>query len=227
MPPSKTNITITKLPSVWPDEAELPAIAELYKDFRLFALQSAPKAFAATYEQEVQFSEERWKQRLQNPDAVHFIAMGSRDGRDLGVKELLDSRWLGMIVLVRKMEGTEKTDYHLAEKIPEALEAQGGGADLPHQRVNAKLCFAANALFVDPKVQGNGFGGRLLEACFEYAENEVEAKGVEEAQVEALVDSWNEEAIGLYKKYGFESAETSRYTVDGEDREAVRMLRIV
>jgi len=54
-----------------------------YKELRLHALQSDPKAFGSSYEREVAFKDEEWLKRLRNPDAITLVAL-QEDGELIG-----------------------------------------------------------------------------------------------------------------------------------------------
>ncbi|NUT44255.1 MAG: GNAT family N-acetyltransferase [Thermoactinospora sp.] len=53
------------------------------KAIRLRALQEAPEAFFRTYEEERDYSDERWTESLKNPELEWFVA--SLDGTDVGL----------------------------------------------------------------------------------------------------------------------------------------------
>jgi ribosomal protein S18 acetylase RimI-like enzyme len=56
---------------------------ERYKTIRLAALAESPDAFGSTFEQEREFSDERWHERLANTNTATFVA--TIDGKDVGL----------------------------------------------------------------------------------------------------------------------------------------------
>src|SRR5277367_6380122 len=58
------------------DEAGIRQYLNDYKAFRLLSLQLAPEAFASTYAREVVFDDNVWFERLSNPIANTFLAVG-------------------------------------------------------------------------------------------------------------------------------------------------------
>lgn len=57
------------------DEESVRAWVQRYKDFRLYALKTEPKAFGSTYAREAAFEDEVWHSRLSNLDAATFMAV--------------------------------------------------------------------------------------------------------------------------------------------------------
>lgn len=51
-----------------------PLDVELYKSIRLEALKEDPQAFGSSYEKESAFSEEQWKERIENRDNCIIVA---------------------------------------------------------------------------------------------------------------------------------------------------------
>lgn len=51
-----------------------------YKEIRLKSLQGDPQAFGSTYEAELQFSEEKWKERSTNKNTITLVA---KEGKEL------------------------------------------------------------------------------------------------------------------------------------------------
>lgn len=215
----KADVEISQLPNSWNDPQDLKDTAIRYRNFRLLALHTAPDAFAATYEQEVEFSEERWLKRLQNKDAIQFLA--TRSDQDQEPHKRIE--WIGMVVLVRKDTARAQTDYNLSQKIGTQEDRQG------HEAPNsfAFLVFQVNGLFVDPAYHGIGLGKRLIQRCLDFVRVEAKDKGLSAVKVETLVDSWNSRAIGLYERQGFVRSGNGEYIVGNSKRQAINMEQTI
>ena len=183
-----------------------------------------------TYEQEIQFSDSRWIQRLTNKNAVQFIATyanktnGEIDPQEETDAQEADAReeawrrtpWLGSLVLVRKAD-----DAGTGEE-----NAFDGGLHVDLRKQNqwpTEVVFHMNAVFLDPSVRRQGLGKRMVQAARGLVAEEARQKGVGWARMTTLVDSWNTAAIGLYASQKFERKRVDEYEVDGERREAVEM----
>lgn len=219
-------IKICGLPSSWNNGESFKAIVDKYKSFRLFSLSSAPNAFAATYEQEVEFPLERWVQRLQNKDAVHFIVIKS-DAAGANLELLEQGQWVGIVVLVRARGSSKQTDFNLSQRLAEGEQSQSAIPGKENSAYQNVLRFHLNALFTDPAARGRGLGGQLLQRCFTFIESEAGRTQEQNAKVDTLVDSWNTHAINLYKAHGFRKVGSAEYIVDKSKREAISMERMV
>ena len=230
--PGSTGTTkafqILQLPRLESDDDDLMEIVDRYKAFRLFALSSAPEAFSATYNQEMGFPAERWTQRLQNENAIQFIATAvdtvstAKDDREA----LKQERWIGMVVLECKQESGEKASYY-----HEIVKPNSDDNSNPlHEQENLSMLtisYHMNAVFVVPGFRRSGLGGQLLGKCFEHVAAETRCKGISCAKIETLVDSWNKEAIRLYEANDFRILGSSEYMVDKSKRHAISMVRLV
>jgi GNAT superfamily N-acetyltransferase len=206
------EIQINRLPKQWTDE-ELSEVVIPYKEFRLFALRTAPDAFAATYEQEVEFADERWIQRLKNLNATQFLAT-FKDDKEPWKR----SKWLGMIVLVHNELHT-LNDFNQAKNV--VSEQQ-----LP-DRLLQEVQYHMNAVFVDPMVQGKGLGKLLLQQTLEYAREDIKNRGYARAKVSTLLDSWNKVAYNLYQGQGFCETGSNDYIVGNSSRRAITMEQVL
>ena len=56
-----------------------PALADLYKETRLRALQDTPSAFGSTYAREAQFTDAEWQERAANLTSGHAIGFLAMD----------------------------------------------------------------------------------------------------------------------------------------------------
>ena len=191
-------------------------LVEHYRRFRLFSLSSAADAFASTYEQEVKYPTSTWVQRLQNENAVQYVATRS-SSTETDISILKQAAWIGMIVLIRKQGATMKTEYDSSSKLSHEKDN-----DRSHPEV---MSYHINGLFTDPSVRGKGLGGQLLQKCFEFVVAEVREQGLGQAKVATLVDTWNDKAKRLYEEKGFKVTGTSEYMVGDSKREALSIER--
>lgn len=68
-----------------------------WRDIRLEALRESPEAFAATYAHEREFTEDLWRSRLEDPEAVSVLAAGDLrpEGMAAGFQDLPDFLHVG------------------------------------------------------------------------------------------------------------------------------------
>lgn len=223
-----TSHDIVELPKILGHASNGVLLANRYRDYRLHALKTAPEAFAAAYETEVQRGIDHWLCRLDTPKASHIIAAKSEPRSYIGCL------WEGMIVLLGPEDGHSTAQVSAKSDPFNKMTAQVGGtvAKQPAEPANA-LHFHLNGVFVDLPARGTGLGKRLVEAALNVGLRSCEQSGASTFHCTVLVDSENAAANRLYEKVGFKAVGSESYTqqpralVDGEmekrDRIAIQM----
>ena len=215
----KGNIEIDQLPSSWNDPQHLKETVARFRDFRLFALRTAPDSFSTIYEQAMEFTEEWWSQRLQNEDVVQFIAATS-DETEGAYKH---PEWVGMVALVRKESGGPKSDLSPSKN----SGINGDSQDNITSEHLHPIVYHINGLFVHPSYRGAGLGKCLTQRCLDFAQVEAKERGYSEVRVAALVDSRNSVAINLYQSQGFSRTGECENIAGGSVRLAISMEQII
>jgi GNAT superfamily N-acetyltransferase len=154
------------------------------KDFRLFALKTAPEAFLSTYEREVAFADDVWYTRITNPQASTFVA-------------LQESRIVGSLVLIGPLPYVAE-DHSPRENpwLPPSTTATSPAKEpaVSHWRVNG--------MFVLPEVRRQGTAGALIEKSMAFGQEQAALSG-KEFVASIAVDDDNPPAKRLYEKCGF------------------------
>ena len=215
--------TIPKLDETVAEHNQL-ALAQKFREFRLLALKTAPGAFASSYDDEAKRGLEHTFERLRHAKATQFVALASASTQDTAhiheanIADLLDRDWLGFIVLIGLGEDLSSIS---AKSDPLSQVAKGtkldGGAYETHN--NNVIRFHLNGMFVSPAARRCGMGVRLIEAALGTAKS-ISDKTSCGFHCTIIVDEWNDAAIKLYERVGFEVVATETY---GEDRIALRM----
>ena len=212
---AQDDFFIQGLPNHWQSEQQLLDTLELLREFRLLSLKSAPHAFASTYDQEILFPQERWIQRLQNPNLKHLVLLPRSPDGTAASDAYQRVAWVGGIVVVKTpLDGSN--EYDLAK-------ASQDDHPLTRQTLPTSLRYRINALFVDPSATGQGFGRRLIQEALKWIEIDTETQGLSTFRVEILVDTWNTTAIQLYASCGFRGEDESDHIIDNEHRRALTM----
>jgi len=217
-------VTIPKLDETIAEHNQL-ALAHKFREFRLLALKTAPGAFASSYDDEARRGLEHTFERLRHAKATQFVALAGEAStpekaqiREADIGELLGRDWLGFIVLIGLEEGLGSLS---AKSDPLSQVAKGtrldGTADEMHK--NNVMRFHLNGMFVSPSARRSGMGACLIEAALDAAKSESEKSSCG-FHCTIIVDEWNDAAIKLYERVGFEVVATETY---GEDRIALRM----
>ena len=154
------------------------------KEFRLFALKTAPEAFLSTYDKEAAFEDEVWYTRLIDPQAFTFFA-------------LQESRIVGRLVLIGPLPYLAedhspldnpwfppKTDGTTPAKTP----------TVSHWRING--------MFVLPEMRRQGTAKALIEKSLEFGREQAASAGMPMV-ASIAVDDDNPPAVKLYEKCGF------------------------
>ena len=211
------HIDIVLLPHDSKDQKAESEMVLRLRSFRLESLQIAPESFASSYERESQFTEDVWRQRLQNLKAKHIIAVLGKAG-DVEIDSGLGSKaWVGMIV-VHQRSGTE--DVEPGKSPWEARDSQI--STLP------STSYHLNGFFVHPSVRRMGLGKQLILAALQYAKDAAAMAGLQFAKVTVILGSSNQTALAVYEKCGFAIVKESTYQIgEGPLRTARSMSQVV
>ena len=217
-------VTIPKLDERITEQDQL-ALAHKFREFRLFALKTAPGAFASSYDEEAKRDLDHTFERLRNAKATRFVALADESStpdmahvREANIGELLNRDWLGCLVLI----GLEESLHSVSAKadpfsqIAEKTDSDGTAHEMHN---NDFTQFHLNGMFVVPSTRRCGMGAGLIEAALDAARSGSEQSGYG-FHYTIIVDEWNHAAIKLYERAGFEVVAKETY---GEDRIALRM----
>ncbi|KAI4122390.1 MAG: hypothetical protein LQ347_006515 [Umbilicaria vellea] len=219
-PGIKVLVEIVLLPHHYPDQKAGSEISFRLRDFRLESLQLAPDAFASSYQHEKQFTEDLWRQRLENPYAQHIIAVmgkatdseSNRDSLGLALKS-----WAGMIVVHHRSS---------SEDIEPARSPWESTPSPKSMNMTGSTSFHLNGFSVHPSARRVGLGQRLIQAALQYTRDAAAADGLRYAKVTVIVDSSNPAALAIYEKCGFVTVKESAYQVgEGPPRVARNMIQ--
>lgn len=221
-----TTTTVIQVPAgINFDPATLGVLCRRFRKARLSALQADPAAFSSTYEQESQFDDTAWAQRLQSPMAKTFVALAiisgrpfkelrrdqenSTEGKDDGgyvdnaVEHLCGSDWLGMIVLLGPValaaDGSESTAPWKG-----FLEMGSSPREDASSFLNREAAYFAVSMFVLPEARRQGIGRKLIAKSCETTRSETAALGASAVSVSLIAEADNTPALQLYRSCGFE-----------------------
>lgn len=208
-----TGGIVVKLPKLMPEDYNADndtarPLAEKTRRLRLYALKTAPDAFASSYEEEVQRDLTHTLERLKTPHANHFFACDreiepwTEASNDKFFAELLQADFVGSVVLIGPLAGAEVT----ASSDP-LLAGEGNQEEA---RVKEPLRYVLNGTFVDPVARGSGLGKALIEAALATGQQEAANRGVG-FLCTVLVDSDNVAAKRLYENSGFVASGEESY----------------
>ena len=225
-------MVIKHLPWEWPDDTAFLLLMAKYREFRLQSLKLAPDAYASTYEQEIEFESEVWRQRLTNPKAQHIVilrdtcrAKPSTELEAKGqskVKEnlILSCEWVGLVVVVER--ATESSQ--LGGKSPSEFNHAMAAYDREVRAQQQNWTYQLNGLFVCHSVRRLGLGQALVKSGIQCARMMAKQRSLTHASITILLDTWNEAARNLYGKHGFVKVGEEEYTVGHSKRRAWTML---
>ncbi|KAK3672524.1 hypothetical protein LTR78_007574 [Recurvomyces mirabilis] len=211
---------ILKLPNLSDQTQTSPIILDLaqrWRSFRLHALQTAPEAFAASYEIESQQGVEKTIERLSSLKATTFVAVNSPNphGDTSHIPKrlnVLEAPWVGTIVLLGPLTDASSSRI-TATKDPFArvaasdhvasIETSTIEAEEDNDRTLETLHFHLNGMFVDTQARSRGLGLALIQAALTEARHLGEASDSKSFKATILVDDYNTAARKLYEKAGF------------------------
>ncbi|KAL4938057.1 hypothetical protein BDV06DRAFT_201779 [Aspergillus oleicola] len=205
---------------------DLRILVTRHKILRLTGLQTDPEAFTSTYERELDFDNETWRNRVLNPLGRIFVTLfPESDSSDLGiqyagdatgdVKRLILHPWLGQFtllgpVLFPNTKEAEEKPWELFKDFDFERAAQ----DVRSIPPGARVVYVIVGMYVLPEGRGAGNGTRLLQAAVTAVDEERSQMGVH-VTVSVLVSQENLTARRLYERVGF-VARGETVDIDGE-----------
>ncbi|KAK2760774.1 hypothetical protein FQN54_002011 [Arachnomyces sp. PD_36] len=200
---------VVQLPREFSTPSEERFIVERYKALRLRCLQQEPEAFSSTYEDESQFPDETWVQRVKNPFAKTFVAVRNTaedkdifdDGSNLSK---LSREWVGLCVLIGPKPLTpERSDPIDALWAFMQTTANTNTEPEPKDHSNQPLSYCTVSMFVSPDQRGCGFGRKLIDAVIEGGRKDAKELMAPKAYLTIFFEVDNRLARRLYGKWGF------------------------
>jgi ribosomal protein S18 acetylase RimI-like enzyme len=217
-------VTIPKLDERITEHNQL-ALAHKFREFRLLALKTAPGAFASSYDDEAKRNLDQTFERLRHAKATRFVALASEAStpdtaqiHEADVGELLNRDWLGSIVLIGPERGLGTVSAK-ADPLSQIANKTYSAETAYEMRNNDVMRFHLNGMFVSPSARRCGMGVRLIEAALGTARSISREKRCG-SHCTIIVDEWNDAAIKLYERVGFEVVAKETYN---ENRIALRM----
>jgi GNAT superfamily N-acetyltransferase len=165
------------------NDAGIRKYLNAYKAFRLLSLQLSPEAFASTYAREVAFDDNVWYERLANPIANSFLAIGQ------------DDKILSMSTMVGPLS------YGTLDLPP--LGNPWTGQD--GWEGSQPLHFRLNAIFTLPEARRKGISKALIDLSIKHTLGEARARN-KAIIFSVIVDTDNLKAKALYESVGFVEA---------------------
>ena len=241
-------IQILPLPSLDSSSPNVSKLAAKYKILRLNALKLEPKAFSSTYEREVEFTDDIWVSRAQNPRGKTYVAITSPKSstrnrvdsisthpstttNEKDLQDLLNSDWIGLLTLlgpeVLRDDEKEKPWMVFLNK-----EYASRTSAFPNNESEQKVdvVYMQMGMFVLPSWRGRGIGKWLIRAGIRGVRDEKVERGdvVGKSILTTMVESENSVARKLYGECRFQIRD-DKVRVDrrGEISEVVAMSREV
>ncbi|KAJ9627863.1 hypothetical protein H2203_003081 [Taxawa tesnikishii (nom. ined.)] len=206
------------------------------REFRLYALQTTPEAFASSYDEESQRDLDYFRSRLSNPKATTFVALKDTKQTSLDVlEECSRAEWLGVVVLLGPHIAetvtavSASTNPWLKMAIHEQAQKDACIEETPETRLEMTAMFHLSGMFVSPAARGRRLGEKLIGEALNHGKSESRRKGVGLFRCALAVDDTNIAAKAVYRKMGFEVVAEEMYQprpVQGKvqpERKATRM----
>ncbi|KAK7681728.1 hypothetical protein QCA50_015075 [Cerrena zonata] len=178
-----------------------------YRSLRLLALQTDQHCFSSmyTYECELAFSEETWRERLSSGNKAIIIARRADNDSNHGRVGGINGDWVGTVTMIAPEEVSD-TGLPIAE--------------LPIAETHN--IYAVFGMWVHPEHRGKGVGKRLLKEGIEWVKRRREGGLHGEKKTELTLAlkgrRGNEAGVALYRSVGFEIV-----TVDDADSDTFWM----
>jgi GNAT superfamily N-acetyltransferase len=171
------------------------------KEFRLLSLKSSPESFSSTYEREVAFDLQVWKDRLSNPSAETFVAIKTDEEQEGAAKddveEAVAREWHGALVLVNRLEEQSTVVSGSTGLITVASPKEG------EQFPKPSLHYQFNAVYVLPTSRGHGIGAKLINFATAQVREHCMKEGAKRLRFTLVVNYDNVPARSLYERCGF------------------------
>ncbi|KAJ8103581.1 hypothetical protein POJ06DRAFT_4534 [Lipomyces tetrasporus] len=188
------SVLIKVLPRAFAEFDHLRAVKEKYRALRLHALKTEADNFGSRYEDEVEFLDQRWYERLQNPKGATFIAF-TKSTSAYGAESIDKEDWIGTQTVLGPFVPAEAGKFIDVEEA-----AITGGAKPDGFRV-----FILVSFFVHENYRGRKVGVELLRAAEIYAGEQLSKIDGHYTGIFGLVaNPKNARALRLYKWMGFE-----------------------
>lgn len=192
------------------DSTQLSALATKYREFKLYALKTAPEAFSAEFDTESQLPHSTWMSRITETSTTILICIVMEE-RTVGhssahvnpvLNILLEGKWTGMFTMVGPVS---RDDYIW----PESCQPEPGPE-------GSETRWQLTSLFTLPAYRGHGIAKRLTEAAIEvgkHASAEMGRASDREVRtrVRLVVHPKNTGVVKMYEKFGF--VDSARMTV--------------
>ncbi|KAI0838976.1 hypothetical protein F5Y06DRAFT_296135 [Hypoxylon sp. FL0890] len=158
-----------------------------YKPFRLAALKQEPDAFGSTYTREINFIEEDWLSRINNPLVKTLVAVHSNDRRVLSATSLIGPL---------PNRDPASNPFQASTEIT-------GASDQHHNHVEASpLSFQISGVYTVPDARGKGIAKALIKTAVEEAINDAKQQD-RKLNLSVIVYASNHAAISFYESCGF------------------------
>ena len=210
------------LPQKFSTPAEQTFIVERYKALRLQSLKHEPEAFSSTYEDESQFPDDVWVQRIKNPLGKTFVVVRSTDSpKDYdptgsSVLAKLNREWVASCVLIGpKVLPLGQDDPQAALWAFTSSSSFKLGSELD-VRPHSALAYCPVAMYVLPGQRRLGLGRKLMDVVTEAAREEAKELQASKSYLTIFFETDNHRACQLYEKSGFTMVGVEEFPIGKE-----------
>lgn len=197
------SYSIVRLPRSFPDSKVFDLAVERTKELRLAALLSDPQFFGSTFAREKDQPYEFWSNRIANPLATTFVAVGCGvlHTSRVATQGFLDGDWMGSIIILGPKDMEEGIKVSVS---PWSVLDVTNGSDKPRG-------YHIAGTFVRPEARGKKVGKKLILTALDWMKQDCRERSMETAQVVLLTDDDNAAARALYTSCGFRVTHQERY----------------
>lgn len=219
----KSRFTIVTMPTHYKDDVLLQRSVDKYRELRLRSLKSDPESFSSTFANESGRPVNFWTNRMLRPGARHLLAVelsnySSAPSVADEPQAVLDSEWVGMLVLV----GPNPV---ASNDIPpkKTLLAED---NTDENRETLASTYHMAGFYVAPEHRGHGIGGALVQTAMEVIANDCEKMPNPKAVCIVSASHTNLIVRRLFKRMGFEEVgEDQLDTTDGRHLTEITLRR--